>query len=86
MQIRMTIEVPLEMLHKTVQYMEKHKISIKGTSFTGNEHRKMRKFLTDTERADIASIKDRGRGMSVQVAQEWGISPDVVRKIWKQKK
>jgi hypothetical protein len=82
MMIRMTIAVPLEYLHATVKFFDKNSIVIRGTEFAPGNGVTKRRYLTDEQRKQIAAIKDRARGRAVVVANEYGVSDGVIRKIW----
>lgn len=83
MMIRMTIAVPLEHLHATVKFFDKNSIVIRGTEMVQSGLKKERKYLTEEERKAVKAIKDRSRGQAVQVAQNFGVTPGVIRSIWK---
>ena len=83
MLIKMTVAVPLEYLHATVKFFDKHKVAIRGTEFTPSNGVKKKKFLTEDERKQVAAIKDRARGRAVVVANQFGVTAGVVRAIWK---
>ena len=81
--IRMVIAVPLENLNATVKFFDKNKIVIRTTEFTqANGDRKKHKFLDEGERNAIASIKNRSRGEATLVAERFGVTANVIRRIW----
>ena len=85
MKIRMTIAVPIDYLSTLVKTFDKNGIKMTGTSFVGgNGFSKTKKFLTSDERKSVAQIKDRSRGRAVVVSRDFGVTPGVIRGIWRE--
>ena len=86
MKIRMIVDIPLTSLKTVVSCLEKNKCQMKGTNFIQDgEVKKRKKFLPQDERKQVAAWPEKERkirGMSVRVAEQFDVTPGVIRSIW----